>query len=88
MFVRLKVDTMDMVSDIMNKAKHLKNYKEAKIYINRDTPYYTRKENNRLRKEKAKLIEEHGSEGVKIEKGKLYHNNAIKDQFDLGNQLF
>ena len=87
-FVRLKVDTMDMVTDIMNKAKHLKDFKEAKIYINRDTPYYSRKESNRLRKEKAKLIEEHGPEGVKIEKGKLYHHNAVKDQFDLANQLF
>ena len=52
------------------------------------TKYQTYVKNNRLQKEKAKLIEEHGSEGVKIEKGKLYHNNAVKDQFDLGNQLF
>ena len=69
-------------------AKELKNFTAAKVYVNYDEPYYSRKENNRLRKKKSDLIRNHANDDIKIAKGKLYHNNMVVDQFDLSNQLF
>ena len=77
-----------VVKRVIDKAKALKNFKAAKIFLNFDTPYYSRKEHNRLRKKKTTLMESHVGEDIKVEKGKLYHNGVIVDQFDLSNQLF
>ena len=73
---------------MIDKAKKLKDFKAAKVYINYDEPYYTRKENNRLRKKKAILKKDNVQDDIKILKGKLYHNNLMVDQFDLSNQIF
>ena len=80
MFVKLKLNNFDDVKEVLDNAKKLKDFNPAKIYINKDEPYNTRKENNRLRKKKANLVMQHGrNAGVKIEKGKLYHNNTVVD---------
>ena len=80
-------DTMT-VKHILDKAKLLKEFEGARIYINYDEPYYSRRENNRLRKKKATLLGLHNGDDIKIQKGKLYHNNMMVDQFDLANQIF
>ena len=86
--VKLQFTSNDAVKQIMNNAKLLKNFRAAKVYINYDEPYYSRKENNRLRKKKSDLHKAYAEDVIKILKGKLYHNDMIVDQFDLSNQLF
>ena len=86
--VKLSFEDSKVVKHILGKAKLLKNFEAAKIYINYDEPYHSRKENNRLRKKKSDLSKTFKDDVIKIEKGKLYHNNMIVDQFDLSNQLF
>lgn len=76
------------VKEIMSKAKELKTFNRGKIYINFDEPYYTRKENLRIRKKKYELIDKYKDDEIKILKGKLYHNNSVVDQFNLSNQIF
>ena len=68
----------------------MKNLVDTKIYIKYDEPYHSRKENNRLRKKRYDLSkdERYHNDVIKIEKGKLYHNGMVVDQFDLANQLF
>ena len=53
-----------------------------------DEPYFTRKENVRLRKKRYDLAQANPTDTFKIEKGKLLHNGAIVDKFDLNNQIF
>ena len=88
LFLKLKFKDIESTKTIVSKAKLLKNFTAARIYINRDEPLLSRKENNRLRKKKGDLIKAHGKDVVKIEKGKLYHNNTAVDKFDLSNQIF
>ena len=76
------------VKHILDNAKSLKDFKAAAIYINYDEPYYTRRENNRLRKKKYTLTNLHKDDVIQIQKGKLYHNNLVIDKFDLANQIF
>ena len=86
--VKIRLKDNDEVKYVIDKAKKLKDFKAAKVYINYDEPYYTRKENNRLRKKKAILKKDNVQDDIKILKGKLYHNNLMVDQFDLSNQIF
>ena len=78
----------EIVKDIIPKAKGLKSFDKGKVYINYDEPFYSRKENLRLRKKKYNLLEKHPNDVVKIAKGKLYHNDTIVDRFNISNQLF
>ena len=86
--VKMQFEDKSYVRTIMEKAKTLKSFEAAKIYINYDEPYYSRKEHNRLRKEKFNLLASNPEDDIKIQKGKLCHNNLVVDQFDLSNQLF
>ena len=86
--IKMQFKSNDDVKHIISNAKCLKTFSAAKIYINYDEPYYSRRENNRLRKKKSELIRNHTNDEIKIYKGKLYHNNMVVDQFDLSNQLF
>ena len=88
LFIKLKLKNNENAKTILSNAKRLKNFTAAKIYINKDEPFFSRKENNRLRKKKADLVTLYGNEAVKSEKGKLYHNGIMVDQFDLSNQIF
>ena len=76
------------VKHIINNAKRLKSFEAAKIFINYDEPYYSRKENYRLRKKKSDLQKDHAGDEIKISRGKLYHNNMVVDRFNLSNQIF
>ena len=87
-FAKLKIRNQKNVEAILDNAKKLKDLKPIEIFINRDQPYHSRKENNRLRKKKFDLVQQHGKENIKIAKGKLLHNDIVVDQFDLSNQLF
>ena len=73
---------------IIDKAKNLKRLDTAKIFINLDKPYHTRKEDHRLRKKKFNLIQKYPDDDIKLVKGKLFHNGSVVDKFDLNNQLF
>ena len=86
--VKILFKSCNDVKHVINKAKQLKTFTAAKVYINYDEPFYTRRENNRLRKKKFDLLRLHTNDEVKITKGKLYHNNIQVDRFDLSNQLF
>ena len=58
------------------------------VYIKNDQPPLTNKENNRLR-DKARTIKNNNpNDTIKIDKGKLYHNNNVVDSFNLANQIF
>ena len=87
-YIKLCFEDTMTVKHILDKAKLLKEFEAARIYINYDEPYYSRRENNRLRKKKATLLGLHNGDDIKIQKGKLYHNNIMVDQFDLANQIF
>ena len=86
--LKIQLPSNDLVKRVMSSDKELNNFTKAKIYINYDEPYHTRKENNRLRKKKSFLLRAHQNDEIKINKGKLYHNDMIVDQFDLSNQIF
>ena len=86
--VKIQLANAEDVKHVINKAKELKNFTTAKVYVNYDETYYIRKENNRLRKKRSDLKIDHVNDEIKISKGKLYHNNIVVDQFDLSNQLF
>ena len=73
--IKLCLTKNKTVKHILDNAKSLKDFKAAAIYINYDEPYYTRRENNRLRKKKYTLTNLHTDDVIKIQKGKLYHNN-------------
>ena len=51
----------------------------------------TNKENSRLFSEFNKLRERHDSDEdtlIKLEKGKLYNNGIVMDEFNLNHQIF
>ena len=77
-----------LIKDIFDNSTKLKDFTSAKIFINTDKPYHTRKDGNRLRKKKYEFGQLHPDDDIKIEKGKLYHNGTIIDKFDLNNQFF
>ena len=55
-----------MMIHIISNAKRLKTFSAAKIYINYDEPYYSRKENNGQRKKKYELVRNHTNDEIKI----------------------
>ena len=81
-------DTMT-IKHILDKARLLKEFEAARIYINYVGPYYSRRENNRLiiNLNKSTLLGLHKGDDIKIQKGKLYHNNMVVDQFDIAKLL-
>ena len=85
---KLKFEDPSLVKNILSNAKKLKNLTTAKIFIKKDEPYFTRKENARLRKRRYDLAQENRNDNFTIDKGKLYHNDVVVDKFDLNNQIF
>ena len=88
MLIKLKFSDKNKVKSIMTNAKKLKDIQNVKIFVKRDEPYYSRKENDRLRKKRYDLSLANRDDELKIEKGKLYHNGIVIDKFDLNNQIF
>lgn len=86
--IKLKFKDHTKIDAIMTNAKKLKNLENFRIFIKRDEPYHTRKENARLRKRRYDLSRVNINDNIKIDKGKLYHNDMIVDKFDLNNQIF
>lgn len=73
-----------------NFQRNISRNENEKIYINHDLPYYTRKENARLRKRKFDLCKDKTDQQkskIKILKGKLYDDEEIVDSFDLRHQV-
>ena len=58
------------------------------VYIKNDQPPLTNKENNRLRAKARDIRIANPNDTVKIDKGKLYHNDTLIDEFNLANQIF
>ena len=89
--VKLCFEYTMTVKHILDKAKSLKEFEAARIYINYDEPFYSRRENNSLRKKKSTLFGLHNGDDIKIQKGNNNNNNnntMVVDQFDLANQIF
>ena len=86
--LKVQFDDKNNAKTLIEKAKGLKTFDAAKIFINYDEPFISRKEHNRLRKKKYDLTQDNPDDNIKISKGKLLHNNTVVDRFDLSNQLF
>ena len=91
-FLKFAVKDMNLKKSIMEKKMSLKALPEGHplkfVFIKNDEPVMTRKENERLRYRMRCIRREYPNDQVKIEKGKLYHNNNIVDTFNLDNQIF
>ena len=85
---KVEFDDASVVKTIISNANKLKSFKLGDVYLNYDEPFHTRKENNRLRKEKAIQSKKHPNDTFKISKGKLYQNDIVIDKFNLSNQIF
>ena len=79
----------------MNNSKKLNGLPDddvrKKVFIKSEQTPLTRKENSRIYGEFKKLQETHKEDDtkiVKLEKGKLYLNGDVVDEFSLTNQLF
>ena len=86
--VKLKFLDTNEANDIISKAKKLKYLESTKIFIKYEEPYFTRKENDRLRKARYELSQANPNDNINWEKGKLLHNGTTVDKFDLNNQIF
>ena len=81
--------------NILQNSKKLNGLSEEnvlrKVFIKSEQTPLTRKENSRIYGEFKKLKDTHEadeSQKVKLEKGKLYLNDEVVDEFSLLNQLF
>jgi hypothetical protein len=81
--------------NILDNSKKLNGLAEdnllKKVYVKNEQTPLTRKENSRIYGEFKKLQQTHeGDETkqVKLERGKLYLNGDVVDEFSLTNQLF
>ena len=88
LITKLKFSNREKLKLILANSMKLKNLPHNKIFIKKDEPYHTRKENGRLRKKRYDLSQLHPLDEIKIEKGKLFHNRMVVDKFDLNNQIF
>ena len=86
---------VDSRKKILDNSKKLNGLPEAsalkKVYVKSEQSPLTRKENSRLYGEFKKLQETHKNDAtktVKLERGKLYLNDDVVDEFSLTNQLF
>ena len=91
----LEFKSFDKKKDLLKDCKNLKDLPEdhvlKKVYIKNEQTPLTRKENSRLYQEFKKLQEAHqinADNRVRLEKGKLYLNNTVVDEFNLANQIF
>ena len=77
-----------------NKKEKLKDLDEEhsyrRIFINNDSSPLNRKENDRLSKKLYNLKRQNEGNGdvYKMEKGKLYKNRDVIDQFNIANSIF
>ena len=86
---------MKVKGDLLKYTQKLKDLDEGhtlrKVYIKSGQTPLTRKENSRLYWELKKLIATHKDDRnnrVRLDKGKLYLNNNVVDEFNLANQIF
>ena len=90
--IKISFHDKEKKDTIMEKKTNLKNLNDndplKKVYIKNDQPPLTNKENNRLRVKAREIRNANPDDIVKIDKGKLYHNNIVVDEFNLANQIF
>ena len=86
---------IDAKKSLLSNSKKLNQLPDSdvrrKVFIKNEQTPLTRKENSRLFGEFKKLQETHKDDEtkiVKLEKGKLYFNGEVVDEFSLTNQLF
>ena len=61
------------------------------MFIKSEQTPLTNRESSRLYGEFKKLREEHDGDEtniIRLEKGKLFHNEVVVDEFNLENQIF
>ena len=90
--IKLSFQSKEKKDIIMEKKTSLNSLDELhplrKVYIKNDQPPLTNKENNRLRVKARNIRTTNPDDTVKIDKGKLYQNDVVVDEFNLANQLF
>ena len=82
--------------ELLGKCKEIKTRTEKndsmrKVFIKSEQTPLTNREISRLYGEFKKLREQHDGDDtniIKLEKGKLYHNEVVVDEFNLENQIF
>ena len=82
--------------ELLGKCKDLKNRTEEndwrrRVFIRSEQTPLTNRENSRLYGEYKKRRDEHSEDRdtvIKLEKGKLYLNGVVVDEFNLINQIF
>lgn len=88
----IKFNDIEKKKILLTKSKKLKDKGESLkyVYIKHDMSPLTKKENDRLYKVFKELKGAHPEphDYVKLRSGKLYVNNELHDQYNLGNQLF
>lgn len=94
---KIRLNSAEKKRKLMNGKSELKKMTHdtfiPKIFIHDDQPYYSRKENDRLRKHKKDIISKNSSAEPYIKAGKLYSKDeknvyVIVDTFNIENQLF
>ena len=76
---------------LMSQAKKLKDNEHfSNVYVRNDETKLARKENYRLWQKARELRSDEANVNavIKIEKGKLIHNDIIVDQYNISNQIF
>ena len=85
----LDFNDFNVKQKVMSNSKKLRdNASLNKIFLQWDEPELTRQENQRLRKKKWTLKQDHPSDNFELKKGTLKQNNQQIDKFDLLNQIF
>ena len=91
----LSFSNVDARKKILDNSKNLNGLSDdnvlKKVYVKSEQTPLTRKENSRLWGEFKRLQESHRDDvtkRIKLEKGKLYLNDDVVDEFSLTNQLF
>lgn len=94
--VIISLKNSDKKTELLQKCKDLKSRTEEnswlrKVFIKSEQTPLTSKENSRLYKKFKDLktkYEDDDTNLIQLDKGKLYHNEIIIDEFNLENQIF
>ena len=86
---KVTFNDFDVKKNVMRNSKKLRdNVSLNKIFLQWDEPKLTRQENQRLRKKKWTLKQDHPNDNFELKKGILKQNDQQVDKFDLINQIF
>ncbi len=92
--LKLAFKDKDNKFKILNKRKQISQNEDlscvfgGKIFVNADTSFLVRKEENRLRQKIKDLKVEHPNDWIYLRSGSLYHNGRVIDKVNVENCLF